>query len=100
MSENVKETYIAPDAFGIPGITDRRFERPVQPSATPVANTVLYNPVLKPPVMITGSLKSKIDAIWQEFYNENMAQVSDIVNQLTMLMFIKMLDASGKLKIK
>lgn len=42
--------------------------------------------------MITGTLKSKIDAIWQDFYNENMAQVSDIVNQLTTLMFIKMLD--------
>ena len=26
------------------------------------------------------------------FYNENMAQTSDIVNQLTILMFIKMLD--------
>ncbi|MBQ7994725.1 MAG: SAM-dependent DNA methyltransferase [Bacilli bacterium] len=42
--------------------------------------------------MITGSLKNKIDAIWQDFFNENMAQVSDIVNQLTTLMFIKMLD--------
>jgi len=42
--------------------------------------------------MITGELKNKINAIWQDFYNENMAQVSDIVNQLTTLMFIKMLD--------
>lgn len=42
--------------------------------------------------MITGNLKNKIDAIWQDFYNENMAQTSDIVNQLTTLMFIKMLD--------
>jgi type I restriction enzyme M protein len=42
--------------------------------------------------MITGSLKNKINAIWQDFYNENMAQTSDIVNQLTTLMFIKMLD--------
>lgn len=42
--------------------------------------------------MITGRIKNKIDAIWQDFYNENMAQVSDIVNQLTTLMFIKMLD--------
>ncbi len=42
--------------------------------------------------MITGSLKTKINAIWQDFYNENMAQTSDIVNQLTTLMFIKMLD--------
>ena len=42
--------------------------------------------------MITGTLKNKVDAIWQDFYNENMAQTSDIVNQLTILMFIKMLD--------
>ena len=42
--------------------------------------------------MITGILKNKINAIWQDFYNENMAQTSDIVNQLTTLMFIKMLD--------
>ena len=42
--------------------------------------------------MITGSLKSKVNAIWQDFYNENMAQTSEIVNQLTTLMFIKMLD--------
>lgn len=42
--------------------------------------------------MLTGTLKNKIDAIWQDFYNENMAQTSDIVNQLTMLMFVKMLD--------
>ena len=38
--------------------------------------------------MITGTLKQKINAIWQDFYNANMAQTSDIVNQLTMLMFI------------
>lgn len=42
--------------------------------------------------MITGSLKNKINNIWQDFYNENMAQTSEIVNQLTTLMFIKMLD--------
>ena len=42
--------------------------------------------------MITGELKNKIDAIWQDFYNENMAQNSDVVNQLTTLMFVKMLD--------
>lgn len=42
--------------------------------------------------MLTGEMKRKVDAIWQDFYNENMAQVSDIVNQLTTLMFVKMLD--------
>ncbi len=38
--------------------------------------------------MITGALKSKINAIWQDFYNENMAQTSDIVNQLTNPFFL------------
>lgn len=42
--------------------------------------------------MITGTLKNKVDAIWQDFFNANMAQTSDIVNQLTTLMFVKMLD--------
>lgn len=42
--------------------------------------------------MITGSLRNKVNSIWQDFYNENMAQTSEIVNQLTTLMFIKMLD--------
>jgi len=42
--------------------------------------------------MITGTLQSKVDAIRQDFYNANKAQSSDVVNQLTMLMFIKMLD--------
>jgi len=42
--------------------------------------------------MITGSLKNKVNAIWQAFYNENMANTLEIVNQLTTLMFVKMLD--------
>ena len=42
--------------------------------------------------MITGLLKSRVDAIRQDFYDANKAQSSDVVNQLTMLMFIKMLD--------
>jgi len=42
--------------------------------------------------MITGSLKNKVNAIWQSFYNENMANTLEIVNQLTTLMFVKMLD--------
>lgn len=42
--------------------------------------------------MITGKLKNKIDDIRQSFYDENMSQPTDVVNQLTMLMFMKMLD--------
>lgn len=46
--------------------------------------------------MINGILKSKVEAIRNDFYNENKAQSSDVVNQLTMLMFIKMLDDKQK----
>lgn len=35
--------------------------------------------------MITGNLKNKINAIWQNFHNKNMAQTSDIVNKLKMV---------------
>lgn len=42
--------------------------------------------------MITGSIKNKVNAIWQAFYNENMANTLEIVNQITTLMFVKMLD--------
>ena len=42
--------------------------------------------------MLQDNLKNKVDAIRQDFFNENMAQASDVVNHLTMLMFIKMLD--------
>lgn len=50
--------------------------------------------------MITGSLKNKIDSIWQDFYNENVAQNTDIINYLTSLMFIKMLDDKQVVKEK
>ena len=30
--------------------------------------------------MITGSLKNKINNIWQDFYNENMAQTCNAEN--------------------
>jgi type I restriction enzyme M protein len=42
--------------------------------------------------MITGTLKTKIDALWQNFYNHGQSEPTDVVNQLTMLMFVKMLD--------
>ena len=42
--------------------------------------------------MITGEIKNKVNAIWDDFYNENYAQPSEIVSQLTFLMFLKMLD--------
>jgi type I restriction enzyme M protein len=42
--------------------------------------------------MITGTLKTKIDALWQNFYNHGQSEPTDVVNQLTMMMFVKMLD--------
>lgn len=37
--------------------------------------------------MITGTLKQKINAIWQDFYNANMAQTSDI--EMTLMKYYK-----------
>ena len=42
--------------------------------------------------MITGELKSKIDQIWNVFWNGGMASTISIIEQLTYLIFIKDLD--------
>ena len=42
--------------------------------------------------MITGELKSKIDAIWEDFWTGGIANPMEVVNQLTFLLFIRRLD--------
>jgi len=42
--------------------------------------------------MITGDLKSKIDAIWSTFWTGGVTNTITIVEQLTYLIFIKDLD--------
>ena len=44
--------------------------------------------------MITGEIKQKIDAVWQTFWNSGFTQPSAIFEQITYLLFMKMLDES------
>ncbi|MDE7025158.1 MAG: type I restriction-modification system subunit M N-terminal domain-containing protein, partial [Paramuribaculum sp.] len=42
--------------------------------------------------MITGEKKQQVDAIWQAFWNNGFTQPSAIFEQMTYLLFMKMLD--------
>lgn len=42
--------------------------------------------------MITGEIKQKVDAVWQTFWNNGFTQPSAIFEQMTFLLFMKMLD--------
>lgn len=42
--------------------------------------------------MITGELKSKIDNIWDIFWSSGMTNPLTVIEQITYLMFIKILD--------
>ena len=47
---------------------------------------------LKWGVMITGELKSKIDAVWNDFWSGGISNPLEVMEQLTYLLFIKALD--------
>jgi len=42
--------------------------------------------------MITGELKSKIDAVWNDFWSGGISNPLEVMEQLTLLLFIKGLD--------
>jgi len=42
--------------------------------------------------MITGDIKQKVDVVWQTFWNNGFTQPSAIFEQMTYLLFMKMLD--------
>lgn len=42
--------------------------------------------------MITGELKSKIDHIWETFWTGGLANPLSVIEQVTYLLFIKLLD--------
>ena len=42
--------------------------------------------------MITGELKSKIDAVWNDFWSGGISNPLEVMEQLTYLLFIKALD--------
>ncbi len=47
--------------------------------------------------MITGELKSKIDAVWNDFWSGGISNPLEVMEQLTYLLFIKGLDEQQKL---
>lgn len=48
--------------------------------------------------MITGEIKQKVDAVWQTFWNNGFTQPSAIFEQITYLLFMKMLDDKQRIK--
>ena len=42
--------------------------------------------------MITGVIKHEVDAVWQTFWNKGFTQPSAVFEQITYLLFMKMLD--------
>lgn len=50
--------------------------------------------------MITGELKSKIDALWEIFWTGGLTNPLDVIEQMTYLMFIRDLDDSDNLRAK
>ena len=48
--------------------------------------------------MITGELKSKIDAVWNDFWSGGISNPLEVMEQLTYLLFIKGLDEQQTLR--
>ncbi len=46
--------------------------------------------------MVTGDLKSKIDAVWNDFWSGGISNPLEVIEQLTYLLFIKGLDEQQK----
>jgi type I restriction enzyme M protein len=42
--------------------------------------------------MITGELKSRIDKLWEEFWTGGIANPLTVIEQISFLMFARMLD--------
>ena len=45
--------------------------------------------------MVTGELKSKIDAVWNDFWSGGISNPLEVMEQLTYLLFIKGLDGAA-----
>ena len=45
--------------------------------------------------MITGDLKRRVDALWQEFWQGGITNPLTVIEQITYLIFIRLLDASN-----
>jgi type I restriction enzyme M protein len=50
--------------------------------------------------MITGELKSQVDAIWNNFWSNGMSNPLEVMKQLTYMLFLKRLDELHSLREK
>ncbi len=50
--------------------------------------------------MITGTLKSKVDSLWEIFWTGGITNPLDVIEQMTYLMFIRDLDDQDNLRAK
>ncbi len=47
--------------------------------------------------MITGDIKSKIDAVWNAFWSGGISNPLEVIEQITYLLFLRRLDDLQKL---
>ena len=45
--------------------------------------------------MVTGALKSQVDAVWNAFWTGGIANPIEVIEQITYLLFIRRLDELG-----
>lgn len=50
--------------------------------------------------MITGALKSKIDAIWNTLWSGGISNPLEVIEQITYLLFLRRLDDLEKLRAR
>ena len=50
--------------------------------------------------MVTGELKSKIDNLWEIFWTGGLTNPLDVIEQMTYLMFIRVLDDADNVHAK
>ena len=48
--------------------------------------------------MITGKIKNQVDAIWMSFWTGGITNSIDVLEQMTYLFFMKMLDDAQRTK--
>ncbi len=73
----------------------------VQPATEPTPSravhataqaTPTFNPPPRTPHMLTGELRSRIDAIWNAFWSGGIANPIEVIEQITYLLFLRRLD--------
>ncbi|MEO5812850.1 MAG: class I SAM-dependent DNA methyltransferase [Rhodanobacter sp.] len=88
LSDGMREAVAEAPALSPPVTTPKptrvaRKTPPATPTVTPPTRT---------PHMLTGELRSKIDAIWNAFWSGGIANPIEVIEQITYLLFLRRLD--------